>query len=249
MNPALSPDTFGSNCVLVLVIVFTSIIQSVFGVGLLVFGTPMLLLLGYSFEATLSVLLPCSIVVSFVQTLHGRGDIRELKRDIPIYILPFVFIGLVFILVSGTVFNIRLLVGIMMVLIGVTRIFGGLERRVRGFISKRVRSGLVITGLIHGATNLGGGPLTIMMNAVYTNKAAVRANIAYGYLLMALTQAAVLFLTGRGEADVFTAVLPAISLATYLVVGKRIFRCSSHAAYHHLMTLLIVLFGFCLIGF
>jgi uncharacterized membrane protein YfcA len=49
---------------ILLIVVSTSVIQSVFGVGVLLFGTPLLLLLGYEFVDALGVLLPVSIAIS-----------------------------------------------------------------------------------------------------------------------------------------------------------------------------------------
>jgi hypothetical protein len=40
------------------------VIQSLFGVAIVLFGTPLLLLLGYDFSYTLSVLLPISIAIN-----------------------------------------------------------------------------------------------------------------------------------------------------------------------------------------
>ena len=59
----------------VVVVVFATV-QSLFGVGLLVFGTPTLLLLGYSFESTIAVLLPASITISFLQVRAGKIEPR-----------------------------------------------------------------------------------------------------------------------------------------------------------------------------
>src|SRR6266853_3469989 len=50
-----------------------SIVQSVFGVGLLLFGTPTLLLTGMAFPLVLTYLLPCSIVVSSLQVASSGG--------------------------------------------------------------------------------------------------------------------------------------------------------------------------------
>jgi uncharacterized protein len=55
-------------CGLVLVL---AAIQSVYGVGLLVFGTPVLLLLGLPFPEVLAYLLPCSIAISTLQVADG----------------------------------------------------------------------------------------------------------------------------------------------------------------------------------
>jgi len=55
---------------ILLTVVSTSVIQSVFGVGVLLFGTPLLLLLGYEFVDALGVLLPVSIAISTLQVLR-----------------------------------------------------------------------------------------------------------------------------------------------------------------------------------
>lgn len=49
------------------VIMLFSVIQSIFGMGILVFGTPALLLLGYDFSSVLGLLLPSSVLISFTQ--------------------------------------------------------------------------------------------------------------------------------------------------------------------------------------
>ena len=50
-----------------LVILLTAFIQSIFGTGVLLFGTPILLIIGYDFFFVLSVLLPPSILINFLQ--------------------------------------------------------------------------------------------------------------------------------------------------------------------------------------
>ena len=52
---------------ILLTVIVTSIIQSVFGVGVLLFGTPLLLLLGYDFIDALIVLLPIYIAINALQ--------------------------------------------------------------------------------------------------------------------------------------------------------------------------------------
>ena len=44
------------------VIIVLAVVQSLFGVGLLVFGTPTLLLLGYPYQDALAILLPAPLV-------------------------------------------------------------------------------------------------------------------------------------------------------------------------------------------
>ena len=56
----------------IFLISFFSIFQSIFGIGLLVFGTPTFLLLGYDFFDVLNILLPHSIVISFLQMISSQ---------------------------------------------------------------------------------------------------------------------------------------------------------------------------------
>ena len=49
----------------IVLLTILTIFQSIFGIGLLVFGTPTFLLLGYTFSETLSIVLPISCIVSF----------------------------------------------------------------------------------------------------------------------------------------------------------------------------------------
>lgn len=229
------------------VVALYSVVQSVFGIGLLVFGTPTLLLLGYSFDSTLACLLPCSIVLSSAQVINGWDEIGELKTMVPIYVLPFVAIGLFYILAVEKSFSIKWLVGLMMVLTGIIRVSKRFNGFLHGFFLVHLRPALILMGLSHGATNLGGGPLTIIMNSIFNKKETVRANIAYGYLLMALTQVGVMLIAKPKNFGTQTIILPIISIVTYLLIGNRIFTASRQAVYQYLMTMLIIVFGLCLV--
>ena len=59
-----------------IIIFILSIFQSVFGVGLLLFGTPIFLMLDYDFVSTLVTILPVSILISFFQIMH-----KKFKKD------------------------------------------------------------------------------------------------------------------------------------------------------------------------
>ena len=49
-----------------------SIFQSIFGIGILILGTPTFLLLGYSYFETLNILLPFSIAISLLQIITTK---------------------------------------------------------------------------------------------------------------------------------------------------------------------------------
>jgi hypothetical protein len=66
----------------ILIITIFAIIQSIFETGLLVFGTPTFLLLGYSFDETLSILVPVSVTII---ALKFYATTNEVDRKIVKY--------------------------------------------------------------------------------------------------------------------------------------------------------------------
>jgi len=51
----------------ILIVALLIAFQSIFGIGLLIFGTPIFLLIDYNFVETLNILLPVSITISLLQ--------------------------------------------------------------------------------------------------------------------------------------------------------------------------------------
>ncbi|WP_244115554.1 hypothetical protein [Burkholderia gladioli] len=56
------------------IVALLAVVQSIFGMGVLVFGTPTLLLLGFDFTSVLGLLLPSSMAISAIQVATGRGE-------------------------------------------------------------------------------------------------------------------------------------------------------------------------------
>ena len=77
------------------VILLASVIQSLFGVGVLLLGTPWMLLLGMTFPATLQLLLPISLTISLLQLSRGHKYVdRVLLRGIATLTLPAIVVAL-----------------------------------------------------------------------------------------------------------------------------------------------------------
>lgn len=241
----MTPDFF----LLTIVIVICSLIQSVFGVGLLVFGTPALILLGHPFQTALEILLPCSILISLMQVLAGKKEQVGLGRELTLYCVPFIILGLAFVVIAGQGYNARFCVGCLLLVNGTIRLSQKAQIRLSLFLKKRTRSYLMAVGLVHGLTNMGGGLLTVLATSLFERKETIRNNIAAGYLIMALTQIIFLVLFGEVQWNPTMLVLPPLSAAVFLLVGNRLFKVSTPMAYHHWMTILIFLFGIALVAF
>ena len=81
--------------VTIAVVLFFSVFQSLLGMGLLVFGTPTMLLLGFDFDYTLVSLLPPSIIISSLQLYKDHKNIdKKMAINFVFFCLPFVILCL-----------------------------------------------------------------------------------------------------------------------------------------------------------
>ena len=230
-----------------IVVIFFSTIQSLFGVGLLVFGTPTLLLLGYSFESTIAVLLPSSITISFMQVVAGRAHIEQLKKSFLIYSVPFIVIGLALVLTRVVAIDMKMLVGIMLVSTALMRYTNRIQYHLSRFLKRQMKVYLMAMGVVHGLSNMGGGFLTVLVTSICADKDSIRANIAYGYLIFAASQLIVLFAWNPSSVTLNSLIFSLLALITYRTVGTAIYLKSSTAMYQQMITLFILTYGVILI--
>jgi hypothetical protein len=234
--------------ILTIVVVAFATVQSLFGVGLLVFGTPTLLLLGYSFESTISVLLPASITISFMQVLAGRQHIEHLKKDILIYCVPFIVLGLTLVLTEVIAVDMKVLIGILLMSTALMRFNNKIQSYLADFLQARMKLYIGAMGLVHGLSNMGGGFLTVLVTSIYQDKESMRANIAYGYLIFAAAQLIVLAIVNTSALSINSFIFSLISLLTYRTVGNMIYLKSSTAVYQQAITVFIFTYGVILIA-
>lgn len=145
--------------ILLAVVSILSVVQSAFGVGLLLFGTPTLLLLDYSYVETLWLLLPCSVTISLIQVVNDYKLI-EAKRRAVYLVIPTLVLGLAFIIIYANGINITRIVGVLLLLIGVVRFSNKLQALLSSIVKKHIKIYYIMIGVVHGISNMGGGPLS-----------------------------------------------------------------------------------------
>ncbi len=168
------------------------IFQSIAGVGVLVIGTPVLLILGFEFLDVISILLPISILTSLINLFFIRFS--KIKQSFNIdndynrlfyfICLPSIFIGIIILKYFGENFNFNYIVSFV-ILISV------LLSRLKKFVKKINRNSkitvLLVTGIIHGISNSGGSLLSLFISS-NLNKDLSRYNITYFYFFLAFFQ-------------------------------------------------------------
>jgi hypothetical protein len=226
------------------VVAICAVAQSLVGVGVLVLGTPLLLLLQVPFPEILLDLLPCSIAINLIQVLTSRREEgREFRRDFLVFCLPAVALGLLLVLQLSVRVNIRPFVALVLLATAALRLLGHRSAAWQGFLRRGVRPLLVLMGLVHGLTNLGGGLLTAVVGSRFERKEEIRANIAFGYLLMATSQIAVLLLTQPLTPGPQQLYLPALAVTVYLLVGNRLFLSAKPWLFQHAVTAFLLVAG------
>ena len=186
------------------IIIFLIIIQSIFGVGLLLFGTPSFLILGYDFANTINILMPVSITISTLQFYKSKIKDQKFINEYNLYCLPFLVFFLIIALKFKYILDFKFLVGLLLVFSSILILN---KRRFSSFkktFFKFKKLVLIGIGCVHGLTNMGGSFLAIYSTLVSLNKKEVaRFYICYGYLIMGILQyITVLFLSF--ESLVFT---------------------------------------------
>ncbi len=173
-----------------LIIIFALIaVQSIFGVGLLLFGTPSLLLLGYDFANTLNILIPVSITISAVQFFKSKVKDRIFIKDYNIFCIPFLIIFLFIALKFNYLFDFRFLVALLLIFSSVLILNKKKFSSFKQMIFKIKNLILIVIGLIHGLTNMGGSFLAIYSTLISKSiKEVTRYYISYGYLIMGTIQ-------------------------------------------------------------
>ncbi len=179
---------------ILLTVVATSVIQSIFGVGVLLFGTPLLLLLGYGFVDALGVLLPVSVAISALQVLRHYEDVdAKFYKNVLVYSIPLVVLFLM--VVTSVKINISLVIGPLLIFVALKNFSTAIDRALQAVV-KYERIYLMAMGLVHGISNLGGSMLTVIIYSKHYPKNKTRVTAAASYATVASCQLATLLLIG-----------------------------------------------------
>lgn len=148
---------------------FFAVIQSVYGVGLLIFGTPFLLLGNTSFDQALGILLPSSFLISLHQVfLHRKVRLYEGSSIFSVLIgLP---LGLFLVLWLEQNIHVMPVLGFVMLASALVRASEPASQFLGKSLIKNRGLFHFFNAFIHGVSNLGGALLPVYSSTVYTDK-------------------------------------------------------------------------------
>ena len=211
-------------------------VQSIYGVGLLVFGTPTLLLMGHGFGDTLGLLLPSSLAISVHQIISSSSAKIDEAKLIPVAVIG-IPVGLFLTIKWLDENDFSLQVGCIMLGTALMRS----HREARHFLMAGLKRARIpfhfFNAIFHGMTNLGGALLPIYSNSVYVDKLRALRCTALFYVVYAVAQ--IMTLVALEMTEVFVnglAILPILVLF-YWVAGRVGFKLIQDKTFNSMATL------------
>ena len=208
---------------ILIVVVITSFVQSIFGVGVLLFGTPLLLLQGYSFINAVIILLPVSLSINIIQVArdYRSADLGFYKKVL-VYTVPFVVMFLF--VVTKLKINVGAIIGVFLLFVAAKDYFPPVNKVIK-FMVRYEKAYLIVMGIIHGLTNLGGSLLTAIVHSKEYEKHITRTTIALSYATFAIFQILTILVSGSSVDVGFS------GLGVYLIAGITVFILTEKLVY------------------
>ncbi|KLU28120.1 hypothetical protein EOS_00925 [Caballeronia mineralivorans PML1(12)] len=230
--------------VLSVIIALLAVVQSIFGMGILVFGTPTLLLLGFDFTTVLGLLLPSSMAISSIQVWSGRNLPLPAQERVNMKICALVVVASLAILMYANLkARADILIGLTMLSAAVIRYSRRLQTRLQGFVQRQGRAYVAVMGIVHGLTNMGGALLAVYAVSGYSEKDQVRLAIARYYLLFGAIQLCTLTVLRRSALSWEGLAIAPIAVIVYFSVGNLLFKRTGAPLYERAMTAFIGAYG------
>lgn len=214
-----------------------TLIQSLLGVGVLLFGTPIFILLGYSFYEVLVLLLPISAVISAGTYISVRCTIFGVYN----YLILSVFS------LMGTVLAVRYFQDfanmLIAILLSVSLLLSSVNKETINTFVKRHRSlSFSCLAFLHSISNQGGILLVWLVKLHNVDKSSTRSSIASAYGVLAATQLITLVLL---DAKKFFATISITNIIVPLLgfyLGNLMFNRMRQGVYDNLINLTILIF-------
>ncbi len=233
---------------IMLIVAFTAVIQSVFGAGVLLIGTPLMLLFGYSFVDVLVVLLPISLAMNIMQMTkyHFHIDLSLLRRVMWLTLPP---IAVFLFLVTHVRMNIGMIIGPFLLFIA----FKSISTTVEQILDRLMRYEnlyLLAVGVVHGTSNLGGSLLTALIHHKHYPKDVARVTIAACYSSFAVVQLLTLGVFSSQQIDIpvfGNIIYVLVATVIFELIDSTFFRSIEHDRYRHIFAGFLAFSGLVLI--
>ena len=105
------------------------------------------------------------------------------------------------------------------------------------------RISYLLIGFVHGLSNLGGAPLTVVASASFKDKDSIRANIAFVYFALAVSQLVVLSAYQREVFDVTNLIFIPFVVINHFLLQKFLISSVNDRNFNIFVSLIVLTFG------
>ena len=227
----------------ILIITLISLFHSIFGIGLLLYGTPIFLILGNDFFYSLNILLPVSMTISLMQLKTTKKIFKfNFVKFFTLITLPVLIFTIFFLIKFYESINIKLLVSCVIIFFSLSNLI--FNKFMNTFFQVKFNQYLVFCciGIVHGLTNLGGSLLAIISSQINLDKNNNRICIAFGYFSMGSLQLLLIYLFSDTNFDFQKLFYIGIPILIYNFSQKYFFKLSN-IRFSKIINLITFIFG------
>jgi uncharacterized protein len=231
------------------IIILCSLTQSLFGIGFVAFGTPLLLLYGYNADQIFCAAVPSAIGINLFQSLHAKWF--DLKKFAPTMVLGCLLGSGVYFLIPGP--KIRIYVAILLIVCATLRLLPQSMTKESSPILPYGKPIFFGIGFIHAVSYMGGPLLSAFFGHAKDTKEKTRLNVASHYGILLIAQSIGFLAIGLSSGRITEAwenefiFFPLIAIAFFYGVGNRIFHLLPIKTFQNLFTILLFALGLLLL--
>ena len=224
------------------VTIFITITHSIFGAGILTFGMPLLLSVGYSYNYTISFLVPLSFVISMLVVWEDRKIIFSdpFVKTLSLYSLPLVLCFSWLSLTYSSPNELKFIIGIFLFISGLARLSDRVRTPFYYFIRKLNIFGFILMGAVQGFASMGGALLIPLVTMNHQEKEKVRALNSFAFAAFTIMQMVMMFGVKGQVFSVSFFVYIILGILAHYVLGQRIHKKIDLRLFYNLLTFLMI---------
>jgi uncharacterized membrane protein YfcA len=230
---------------LALVVLLITLSHSLFGAGILTFGVPIFLILGQTYDSTITILIPLSFVMSTYILWQDRKYLRmnHFIKSFIYFSLPLLIIISLLNLHSLNTDILKIVMAFVLILFGAGRCYHPLQYIIFKTIRKYSVLSFLSMGALQGYANMGGSMMIPLVTMDFDDKIKVRLYNSLGFSLFTFFQIIIHFFVDRHPVTIDILSFLILGLITHFLIGNRIHSKINLKIFYHLLTGLMILSG------
>ena len=228
-------------------------IQSILGVGILVIGTPFMLVMSYDFIFILNILLPTSIFTSLMNIIvikysskpHKFKDERIILKNFFLICAPSMFLGILLLKAFQDKINFGVIVSTIIIFSLFIKLM--FQNKFKKILKKYYKWLISLLGSVHGLTNSGGTILLLLIGSIINHKEEKRYIVSIFYFLLAGIQYLIFLFFFRVNLnfDLMMKILIIIPLGIFL--GNILIKKINNEVFSNFVNCIIIISAFSLL--